>query len=148
AQRRQRRRRQTRRTRSVRRHLRQCQAHLPRPARALIDTLSRAFTAATALRVSLLLPAALLTVGRHTVANLLRTLGPLVPGDASSYRRVFSHRRWSSWRLARLLAGWVVQHFVPDGPILLAGDDTVDEHRGPKVYGKGCHRDPVRSTHR
>ena len=36
---------------------------------------------------------------------------------------------------------------MPDGPILLAGDDTVDEHRGKKVYGKGRHRDPVRSTH-
>ena len=36
---------------------------------------------------------------------------------------------------------------VPDGPVSLAGDDTVDEHRGAKVYGKGCHRDPVRSTH-
>jgi hypothetical protein len=29
----------------------------------------------------------------------------------------------------------------------LAGDDTVAEHRGKKVYGKGCHRDAVRSTH-
>ena len=33
------------------------------------------------------------------------------------------------------------------GPILLAGDDTVTEHPGPHVYGKGRHRDPVRSTH-
>ena len=36
---------------------------------------------------------------------------------------------------------------MPKGPIELAGDDTVTEHPGPKVYGKGCHRDPVRSTH-
>jgi hypothetical protein len=113
----------------------------------LLDTLGRAFTRATALRFSLLVTAALLTVGRHTVANLLRTLGPLVPGDPSSYRRVFSHRRWSGLRLARLLTGWVVERLVPDGPIVLAGDDTVDEHKGKKVYGKGRHRDPVRSTH-
>jgi hypothetical protein len=113
----------------------------------LLDTLRWAFTKATALRFALLLPAALLTVGRHTVANLLRTLGPLVPGDPSSYRRVFSARRWSGWRLARLLAGWVVRHLLPDGPIFLAGDDTVEEHRGKHVYGKGRHRDPVRSTH-
>jgi hypothetical protein len=113
----------------------------------LFDTLGRAFTPATALRFALLLVAALLTVGRHTVANLLRTLGPLVPGDGSSYRRVFSHRRRSSWRLARLLLDWVVAHLLPDGPTLLAGDDTVDEHRGKKVYGKARHRDPVRSTH-
>jgi DDE superfamily endonuclease len=147
AQRRERRRRQTRKTRAVRRQLRQMQDQLPRPARALFDTLGRAFTHATALRFSLLLAAALLTVGRHTVANLLRTLGPLVPGDPSSYRRVFSQRRWSSWRLARLLAGWVFGHLLPAGPIFLAGDDTVEEHRGKNVYGKGRHRDPVRSTH-
>jgi hypothetical protein len=147
AQRRQRRRRQTRKTRAVRRQLRQRHGQLPRPARLLCDTLAHAFTTATALRFALLLVAALLTVGRHTIANLLRTLGPLVPGDSSSYRRVFSQRRWSSWQLARLLTGWVVEHLVPDGPLLLAGDDTVDEHRGPNVYGKGRHRDPVRSTH-
>lgn len=148
AQRRQRRRRQTQKTRTVRRQLRQLHSQLPRPARLLCDTLAHAFTTATALRFALLLVAALLTVGRHTIANLLRTLGPLVPGDSSSYRRVFSQRRWSSWQLARLLTGWIVERLVPDGPLLLAGDDTVDEHRGPKVYGKGRHRDPVRSTHR
>jgi hypothetical protein len=121
--------------------------HLPRRARALFDTLGQAFTGATALRFSLLLAAALLTIGNHTVLNVLRTLGPLVPGDPSSYHRVFSHRRWSSWHLARLLFAWVVAHLLPDGPLFLAGDDTVDEHRGKHVYGKGRHRDPVRSTH-
>jgi hypothetical protein len=113
----------------------------------LVEALGRAFTQPTALRFALLLFAALLTSGRHTVANLLRTLGPLVPGDPSSYRRVFSRRRWSSWRLARLLAGWVLEHLLPDGPVRLAGDDTVEEHRGKHVYGKARHRDPVRSTH-
>src|SRR5262249_51681867 len=147
AQRRQRRRQQTRKTRAGRRRLRQVQAQLPPRARTLFDTLGQAFTPATALRFSLLLGAALLPVGRHTVANLLRTLGPLVPGEASSYRRVFSHRRWSSWRLAHLLTDWVLAHLLPDGPILLAGDDTVAEHPGEPVYGKGRHRDPVRSTH-
>src|SRR5262245_37556340 len=146
-QRRQRRRQQTRKTRAARRRLRQLHDQLPRPARALVDTLGHAFHGATARRFGLLLVAALLTVGRHTVANLLRTLGPLVPGDPSSYRRVFSQRRWSSWRLARLLTGWVLDHLLPAGPIFLAGDDTVEEHRGKNVYGKGRHRDPVRSTH-
>jgi hypothetical protein len=51
--------------------------------------------------------ATLLTLGRRTVCNLLRTLGALAPGHPSSYHRVFSQRRWSSWRLARGLAGWV-----------------------------------------
>jgi DDE superfamily endonuclease len=147
-QRQRRRQRQARKARAVRRQLLQMQDHLPPLARTPFDTLGRAFTKATALRFVVLLGAALLTVGKHTVANLLRTLGPLVPGDASSYRRVFSRRRWSGWRLARLLTGWVVEHLLPDGPILVAGDDTVDEHPGKRVYGKARHRDPVRSTHR
>src|SRR4051794_6631906 len=144
AQRRQRRRRQTRKTRAVRRQLRQLHEQLPRWTRPLIDTLSQAFTGPTALRFTLLLGAAVLTVGQHTVLNLLRTLGPLVPGDPSSYGRFFSQRHWSSWRLAKLLAVWVVAYLLPSGLIRLAGDDTVDEHRGKHVYGKGRHRDPVR----
>jgi hypothetical protein len=147
AQRRQRRQRQTRQARAVRRRLYTLHDQLPRTAQRLCDWLLQSFTQPTALRLTLLLCAALLTVGNHTVLNLLRTLGPMVPGDSSSYRRVFSQRRWSSWRLARQLTTWVVQHLLPDGPIRLAGDDTVDEHRGKRVYGKGRHRDPVRSTH-
>ena len=41
----------------------------------------------------------------------------------------------------------ILARFAPKGVIELAGDDTVAEHPGPKVYGKGCHRDAVRSTH-
>lgn len=147
AQRRQRRQQQTRQARAVRRRLYAWHDQLPGPAQRFCDWLLQPFTRPTALRLTLLLGAGLLTIGNHTVLNLLRTLAPMVPGDSSSYRRLFSQRRWSSWRLARQLTTWVVQHLLPDGPIRLAGDDTVDEHRGKRVYGKGRHRDPVRSTH-
>ena len=43
--------------------------------------------------------------------------------------------------------GYILRRWVPDGPVLLCGDDTVDGHRGKMVYGKACHRDAVRSTH-
>ena len=69
------------------------------------------------------------------------------PRRPSSFHSVLSRRRWSTLALARILARFILDHWVPDGPVYLAGDDTVDEHRGAKVYGKGCHRDPVRSTH-
>src|SRR3954469_4642642 len=90
--------------------------------------------------------AALLTVGGRTVANLLRLLGALPPGHSSTFHRVLSHRRWSSRRLARRYVTAVLARFAPRGPVDLAGDDTVTEHPGATVYGKGCHRDPVRST--
>jgi hypothetical protein len=140
-------RRQARQARAARRKLRQIHQQLPQPARSLFDALAGGFTRPTFLRFLVLALASLLTIGRRTVCNLLRTLGALAPGHPTSYHRLFSPRRWSSWRLARGLAGWGFEHLGPEARALLAGDDTVDEHRGAKVFGKGCHRDPVRSTH-
>src|SRR5262245_39536300 len=133
--------------RAARRILRSFHRAVPQPARSLFDSLAGAFTRPTFLRFVVLGLAAILTVGCRTVANLLRTLGALAPGHPSSYHRVFCQRRWSCWRLARALCGWVFDHLMPDGKVLLAGDDTVDEHPGDKVFAKACHRDPVRSTH-
>ena len=120
---------------------------IPSFAQPLLGQFAPVFLQPTYQRFLVLLVAATLTTGRRTVSNLLRTLPGLAPGDPSSYHRVFSRRRWSSLRLARLLAKFILDHCVGDGPVFLAGDDTVDEHRGAKVHGKGCHRDPVRSTH-
>ena len=120
---------------------------IPSFARPVLDPFAAVFFQPTYQRFLVLVVAAILSTGRRTVSNLLRTVPGLAPGDPSSYHRVFSKRRWSALLLARLLAKFILDHYVPDGPIFLAGDDTVDEHRGAKVHGKGCHRDPVRSTH-
>jgi hypothetical protein len=120
---------------------------IPSFAHPLLDQFASVFSQPTYQRFLVLLVASILTTGRRTVSNLLRTVPGLAPGDPSSYHRVFSKRRWSTLRLARLLAKFLLDHCVADGPISLAGDDTVDEHCGAKVHGKGCHRDPVRSTH-
>jgi hypothetical protein len=106
-----------------------------------------AFSAPTYHRFLVLALAAVLTTGRRTVTNLLRTVRAQAPGHVSSYHRVFSQRRWSAWALARTLLTFLLDHVVPPGPVLLAGDDTVTEHPGPQVFGKGRHRDGVRSTH-
>lgn len=120
---------------------------IPRAAEPLIQEFTGAFTRPTYQRFVVLLFAAILTTGRRTVTNLLRTVQTLAPGHPSSYHRVLARRRWSSWPLARALAGFILRRWIPEGPVPLAGDDTVDEHRGKKVYGKARHRDAVRSTH-
>ena len=120
---------------------------IPGFAQPVLSSFAPVFYHPTYQRFLVLLVAAILTTGRRTVADLLRTAGELAPGDPSSYHRVLSRRRWSSPELARLLIGLILDHWIPEGPVSLAGDDTVDEHRGARVYGKGCHRDPVRSTH-
>jgi hypothetical protein len=120
---------------------------VPKTLRQVTEEFAPAFTRPTLTRFVFLLFAAILTIGRHTVTNILRTMQHAAPGHPSTYHRVFSCRRWSKWRLARALAAWILKRWLPEGRIPLVGDDTVDEHRGKKVYGKACHRDAVRSTH-
>jgi DDE superfamily endonuclease len=120
---------------------------LPEFAQPVLSVFAPVFYHPTYQRFLVLLLAAVLTTGRRTVSNLLRTAAGLAKGDASSFHRVLSKRPWSTLALARILTRFLLEHWVPEGPVLVAGDDTVDEHRGAKVYGKGCHRDPVRSTH-
>src|SRR5437868_8222757 len=117
----------------------------PVPVFALFE--SAFTTAATFVRAKLLGVAAILTTGRRTVANLLRTVAGLTEGAPSSYHRVLSLAHWSGLTLAALLTRFVIRHFWPQGRIRLVGDDTVTEHPGRKVHGKARHRDAVRSSH-
>jgi hypothetical protein len=120
---------------------------LPSAVEPLLLQFSFAFSDPTFQRFGILMLSAILASRRRTVANLLRTVPALITGDASSYRRVFSSRRWSMWKLGHVLAYCIINYCIPKGPIKVVVDDTVDEHRGKHVYGKGCHRDAVRSTH-
>jgi hypothetical protein len=104
------------------------------------------FSTPTYHRCLVLMLGAILTTGRQTITNILRTVHPYVKGHISSYHRVFSQRRWSVWALARLLITFLLDHVVPLGPVLLAGDVTVTEPPGPWVLGKGRHREGGGST--
>jgi len=106
------------------------------------------FSTPTDKRCLVLLFGALRTTGRRTMTKILRPVRHQAPGHGSSSHRVCSPRRWSTWVMARALIRFLRDHVVPPGPVLRAGDDTVTEHPGPKVFGKGRHRDGVRSSHR
>jgi hypothetical protein len=142
---------------------------LPPSAAGLLERARVAFTAPTYQRFVLLCVAAIIAVRRRTVSRLLwaarwlRSPSPVPAADggegahddggtevdlghSSSYHRVFSAARWRPLVVARVLAALALQR-VPEGePVVLCGDDTVAEHRGPRVFGKACHRDAVRST--
>ena len=69
------------------------------------------------------------------------------PGHPSSYHRVFSRRRWSLWPWP---TAWPISSCAtgsPRAPSCWPATTPGDEHRGGHVYGKGRHRDPLRSTH-
>jgi hypothetical protein len=94
-----------------------------------------------------LLLGAVLTTGRRTVSRVVFVVGELADADPSSYHRVLSMRRWSMWSLAQPLAAAILDTFLPRGVVFLVGDETVTEHPGRKVFGKGRHRDAKRSSH-
>lgn len=119
----------------------------PPEALPLLRELAPAFTQPTYYRFAVPLAAAVLTTGRRTVADLLPTPGPLASGHRTTYQRVLSRAPWSGLRLGCALAGFILTHLVPDGPVVLVGDDTVDGHPGRRAFGKARHRDPARSTH-
>jgi hypothetical protein len=120
---------------------------IPPLALPLLAELAPAFTQPTLRRALTLLVAAVLTTGRRTVANLLRTAGSLADGHPSSYQRLLSCARWQGLRLAAALGRFLLRNYWPVGRVRLVGDDTVTEHRGRSVYGKARHRDAVRSSH-
>jgi hypothetical protein len=121
--------------------------YFPEGFQDLLQCFQPAFTRPSFCRFSYLVMASILTLGSHTVLNLLRTLEAFQEGHWTSFHRFFSRRRWKPWCLARILSSLILALVPDDEPVRLAGDDTVDGHRGKNVYGKGCHRDAVRSTH-
>jgi len=120
---------------------------IPSAAESIFMSLSVAFTNPTFQRIVPLGIGAILTVGQRTVTALLWTMRGLIPGHPSTYHRVFSRAVWSLWPLGKILAAAVLRHIPPQEPVLVPMDDTTAQHRGKKVYGKGCHHDAVRSSH-
>ena len=104
---------------------------LPSEAGPLITALAPAFTQPTYCRFLTLLLAAVLTTGRRTVANLLRTLGALAPEHRTDYQRILSRAPWSALELGCALTRFLLDHLLPDGTVVLLGDDTVDGLRRP-----------------
>src|SRR3954451_11487984 len=60
---------------------------------------------------------------------------------------VLNRARWSGRSLAHALLRWLVTVFVPDGPVVVGIDETIERRWGPKISARGIYRDPVRSSH-
>jgi hypothetical protein len=120
---------------------------LPRAAEPLVSAFSVAFTRPTFQRVIVLILGAILSLRHRTVTGMLRAVGPLAKGHWSNFHRVLCCRAWSCWPLAKVLAAMVLELIPANQPVICPVDDTTPQHKGKKVYGKGCHHDACRSTH-
>jgi DDE superfamily endonuclease len=108
---------------------------------------SSGFSAPTWQHVLVLVAGAILSPGRRTVAAALRVMGLDQDPTFTNYHRVLNRNRWSSRWIARCLLRLLVSTFVPDGPVVIGLDDTLERRWGAKIKARGIYRDPVRSSH-
>lgn len=97
--------------------------------------------------VQVLLVGAILAVGPRTISAVLRVMGLSEERQFQKYHRVLNRVKWSTLAASRRLLGMLIEAFVPDGPLIMALDDTIERRRGAKIAAKGIYRDPVRSSH-
>jgi DDE superfamily endonuclease len=111
-----------------------------------LEPFRTAFTTPTWRRVLVLTSGAILSPGRRTVCSALRAMGLEDAADFSSFHRVLNCNRWNSLALARVLFVWLVSVLVPDGPVIIGIDDTLERRTGRRISARGIYRDPVRSS--
>src|SRR5918994_5002412 len=97
--------------------------------------------------VQVLLMGAILAPGKRTVSSALKAMGLDQQKNFHRYHRVLSRAVWSSREASRVLLELLVEAFVPEGPLVLGVDETLERRRGKKIAAKGIYRDPVRSSH-
>jgi hypothetical protein len=105
------------------------------------------FTRPTWERVLVLAAGTVLAPGRRTVSAALSVLGRRGEADFARFHGVLNRARWSGQALARVLLSWLIAVFVPDGPVVIGIDETIERRWGPKITARGIYRDPVRSSH-
>lgn len=89
----------------------------------------------------------ILARGQRTVTAVLRVMGLSTEKHFVNYHRVLQRARWSSHAVSQTLLCLLITTFVPTGPIVIGGDETIERRRGAKIKAKGIYRDPVRSSH-
>jgi DDE superfamily endonuclease len=73
-----------------------------------------------------LLAGAVLAPGRRTVSSALHVMGLDQQWRFHRYHRVLSRACWSSREASRILLGLLVETFVPNGPLVLGIDETLE----------------------
>jgi hypothetical protein len=62
------------------------------------------------------------------------------------YHAALNRARWNSRDLARRLLRHLLEVLWPDGEVVIAIDDTIEQRWGANIKARGICRDPVRST--
>src|ERR1700748_145403 len=95
--------------------------------------------------VLLLFVGHVLTKGRRTITDILRTLNLENLKNFSKFHWIFSGANWSALKASGILLSEIINVFSPK-EIIIAIDTHVERRKGEKIKGLGRQRDAVRST--
>src|SRR5260370_17372892 len=102
------------------------------------------FTAPVWDHVLVLVAGAVLAPGKRTVSAALRIMGLGAAPGFARYHHVLSRARWDSRAVARKLLAMIIETFLPDGPVVIGIDDTIERRWGAKIAAPGIYRAPLR----
>ncbi len=110
----------------------------------VLDIFRPAFSASCFSNMVVLFAGWVLTGGRHAVTESLVMSRVSGRRHHAAFHSFFAYAVWSVDELGLNLAEKIAADV--DGALFVAIDDTLAAKKGPKVFGIGCHIDPVRST--
>src|ERR1700759_2032308 len=107
--------------------------HLPQAFVAWLAPFLAAFCRRSRDTAAALAVGALLAIGPRTVSNCLRALGLAEHPSFTTFHRMLNRNAWSGRTLARTLLRLLVATFVPNGPIIIGVDHTLERRRGRHI---------------
>ena len=93
-----------------------------------------------------LLTGAILATGKRTVTSALRIVGLGEERNFPKYHRVLSLSKWSARKASQVLLGQLLNCLLPEGPVVVGIDESIERRWGPKIKARGIYRDSVRSS--
>jgi hypothetical protein len=112
-----------------------------------LHPLRACFTAPSWEHVLVLVMGAVLAPGKRTISACLRMTGRAAANNFSSYHQILNRARWAPHAVARRLLVMIIDRLVPEGPVVIGMDDTIERRWGRRITARGIYRDPVRSSH-
>lgn len=115
---------------------------LPFAITTMIGAFAPLFSKRVFEHATLWLVGAILALGRRTVVAVLRVVGKSHDGYFQNYYCLPNRARWSPIKASRVLLGLLLDAFVPEGPVVIGIDETIERRRGAKIAAKGIYGDP------
>lgn len=88
----------------------------------------------------------ILSKGRRTIADILRTIDLKNLKNFSKFHWILSGAKWFACKAAGILLLEIIRTFSLNEELIIPIDTTVERRKGEKIKGLGRQRDPVRST--